>query len=441
MNDITKKYGLSTAITMIIGICIGSGIFFKSDNILVATGGSILLGVLLFTVAAISIIFGCLTIGELAARTDKVGGLITYGEIFLSKKIGCAFGWFQTLIYFPTITSVVAWVVGIYTCILFNLGDSLSLQILIGYCFLAICFLYNSLLPKFGAIIQNSTTFVKLIPLFILGFLGLAFGDPLTGLSNIQPHHFAGSTWLAALGPIAYSFDGWIVATTISHELKDSKRNMPKALLIGPLIVLMIYLLYFIGISCYVGPETVIALNDAHVSYAASHLLGETFSKMIVIFVIISVMGTVNGLVTGYIRAPYSLAIRPGMFPFSKYLSKLNNHNMPIHSALFSFIVCSFWTLMHFICTKYNWLFNSDISEGAIVISYLFYIMLYFKVFMLYRKKEIKSFFKGVICPILATVGSFIILSGGLQNKLFIVYLIICLLLFRYSIYYYDKNK
>ena len=75
-NDVTKKYGLFTAITMIVGICIGSGIFFKSDNVLIATNGSIALGVLSFYLAAISIIFGCLTIGELASRTDKVGGLI-----------------------------------------------------------------------------------------------------------------------------------------------------------------------------------------------------------------------------------------------------------------------------------------------------------------------------------------------------------------------------
>lgn len=91
-KDITTKYGLVTAVTMIIGICIGSGIFFKSDNVLVATGGNILLGVISFVLAAISIVFGCLTIGELATRTDKVGGLITYAESFINQKVACAMG-------------------------------------------------------------------------------------------------------------------------------------------------------------------------------------------------------------------------------------------------------------------------------------------------------------------------------------------------------------
>ena len=73
-----NRYGLPTAIAMIVGIVIGSGIFFKSDNILIATNGSIKLGILVFIVAALGIIFGSLSIAELASRNSEVGGVITY---------------------------------------------------------------------------------------------------------------------------------------------------------------------------------------------------------------------------------------------------------------------------------------------------------------------------------------------------------------------------
>ncbi|MFQ9634436.1 MAG: amino acid permease, partial [Coprobacillus cateniformis] len=109
-----EKYSLLTAITMIVGTCIGSGIFFKSDNILIATQGSILLGVLLFGLAAIAIIFGSLTMSELAARTNEPGGLIAYAQEFVNNQTACGFGWFLIFIYFPTIVVVVAWVIGIY---------------------------------------------------------------------------------------------------------------------------------------------------------------------------------------------------------------------------------------------------------------------------------------------------------------------------------------
>ena len=96
-----KRFGLPTAVAMIVGICVGSGIFFKSDNILTATGGSVPLGVLVFLLAAAAIVFGGLAMGELAARTERPGGVFTYFEVFAGLRPACAFGWFQILIYYP----------------------------------------------------------------------------------------------------------------------------------------------------------------------------------------------------------------------------------------------------------------------------------------------------------------------------------------------------
>ena len=437
-----EKYSLLTAITMIVGTCIGSGIFFKSDNILIATNGSIMLGVILFVLAAIAIIFGSLSVGEIAAKTNEPGGLVTYAQEFVNAKTACGFGWFLTFIYYPTIAVVVSWVIGVYVDILFHLQASLELQMIIGFIFLSICFVYNILLPKLGAIFQDVSTFIKMLPLLLLGILGILFGDPLAGLGDIGPTTLLSSSWIMALGPIAYSYDGWIVATSIAHEVKDAKKAMPKALTIAPLIVLAIYTLYFVGITSYLGVDQVMALGDAHVSVAASALLGNTFAKMIVVFVIISVMGTVNGLVTGYMRMPYSLALRKGMFPWEAQLKKVDEKlDIPVYSAIFAFLVCTIWMVIHYLCTRFNILPNSDVSEIAISMAYMLYIVLYYQVYQLYRRKEIKSFFKGVICPLLATLGSFIILSGGMQSQYFIYYLFICGLVYLISQVYYHFHQ
>lgn len=443
MNQEThEKYNLLTAMTIIVGVCIGSGIFFKSDNILIATKGSIPLGVLLFVLAAIAIVFGSLTVGELAARTNKVGGIVTYAEEFINKQIACGFGWFQTFVYFPTITVVVAWVVGIYVDILFAFNATLEFQMLMGFIFLVLCFLYNVLIPRFGSLFQDVSTFVKLVPLFLLGVLGMIYGDPLTGLSQTQPETILGASWLTALRPIAYSYDGWIVSTSIAHEVKNSKQTMPKALTIAPLIVLFIYTLYFVGISSYVGPHEVIQLGDTHVSVAAKQLLGTTFSQLMTVFIIVSVMGTVNGLVTGFIRMPYSLALRDHMIPFSHILRKVHKRlDMPVYSAIFSFMICIIWFIIHYFTTKLSLLDHSDVSEIAIAIAYLLYIALYYQVFKLYQKKIITSVFKGIICPLLATIGSLIILSGALQNRLIIFYILFCLLVYMCSQWYFQKHQ
>ena len=435
-----NEYGLFTAITMIVGIVIGSGIFFKSDNILVATGGSIALGVLVFCIAAIAIIFGSLTISQLASRSSQSGGVIAYAEENYNKSLACAFGWFQTFLYFPTLIAVVSWVAGIYICMLFGVEGTLEIQMLIGFAIMAFLFIINTLSAKLGGLFQNASTIIKLVPLVLIAIAGLIFGD----VSNISLSHVTSMKsvgWISAIAPIAFSFDGWVVATSIGHEIKDSKRNLPKALIIAPIFILAMYVLYFVGISIYIGPETIMALGDAHVDLAANSLLGPWGAKIVLVFVIISIMGTINGLTLGMIRLPHSLAKR-NMFPNSEVVSKVNEKVlMPVNSALVAFLVSLVWFVVHYITTKFGILPNSDISEISITMSYTLYIILYVKVFQLGRNGEIKGIWNSIINPALAIIGSLIILFGSMGNQLFWVYAGFCLLVIISAILFWKSKE
>ncbi|MCQ2969793.1 MAG: APC family permease [Clostridium sp.] len=423
-----KGYGLFTTIAMIIGVVIGSGIFFKSDNILVATNGSIALGVLVFCIAAIAIIFGSLTISELAARNSDTGGLIAYAEQSYNKAIACAFGWFQTFLYFPTLIAIVAYVAGIYICLLFGIEGSLELQVLLGLIVIVMIYLLNAISSKLGGIFQSTSTIIKLIPLIIFAIAGIILGEPKLITSELSTA-VKSTGWIAAIAPIAFSFDGWVVSTTVGNEVRDSKKNLPKALVIAPISILIVYLLYFVGISIYIGPETIMSLGDSHVDLVANNLFGVWGSKIILVFVIISIIGTVNGLIMGLIRLPYSLAIR-NMFPKSEVFSEVNEKNkMPINSVIISFLITVTWLVVHYFTTKTGILLNSDISEISITISYVLYALLYVKVLQLGINKEIKSTFRGIINPILALCGSAIILFGSIGNSLFWIYALICLVI------------
>lgn len=420
-----NKYGLLTCIAMIVGVVIGSGIFFKSDNILVATNGSIFLGVLAFCIAAISIIFGSLTIAELAARNDKAGGIISYAEDAYNGGVACAFGWFQTFLYYPALIAVVCYVVGIYVCMLFNIPATIEIKTLIAFITAAALFALNALSTKLAGYFQTSATFIKLIPLILIGIAGFIFGDPNT-IFDATSSNSASATWLSALIPIVFAFDGWIVATAISHEVKDAKRNVPFALICAPLAILTIYLLYFIGISMYLGPDVVMSTGDQHVELAASHLFGPWAAKGILVFIIISVVGTANGLMMGLYQLPYSLAIR-NMFPHSEKVSKFNEKlGIPVVSYSVGLGLILFWSVANYITTKYDLLPGSDVSEIAITLNYVLFILLYVQVLRLGLRGEIKSFFKGKFNPILAIIGSLIILYVGLLNPLFLLYLFLC---------------
>lgn len=435
-----NEYGLFTAIAMIVGIVIGSGIFFKSDNILVATGGSVALGVLVFCIAAIAIIFGSLTISQLASRSSKEGGLIAYAEEYYNKSTSCAFGWFQTFLYFPTLIAVVSWVAGIYICILFGIEGTLEKQMLIGLAIMVFLFVINTLSAKLGGLFQNASTIIKLIPLLLIAVAGLVFGDTSSvSFSDITAMKSTG--WIAAIAPIAFSFDGWVVSTSISHEIKDSKRNLPKALIIAPIFILIVYVLYFVGISMYIGPETIMSLGDAHVDLAANNLLGPWGAKIVLIFVIISIMGTINGLTLGMIRLPHSLSVR-NMFPKSKVINKIDEKLlMPVNSAIVAFIIAIVWYIAHYLTTKFGLLPNSDISEISITMSYTMYILLYVKVIQLGRQGKVSGIWNTIINPVLAIIGSLIILFGSMGNQLFWIYAAFCLLVMLLAVLFCKKNE
>ena len=435
-----NEYGLFTAIAMIVGIVIGSGIFFKSDNILVATGGSVALGVLVFCIAAIAIIFGSLTISQLASRSSKEGGLIAYAEEYYNKSTSCAFGWFQTFLYFPTLIAVVSWVAGIYICILFGIEGTLEKQMLIGLAIMVFLFVINTLSARLGGLFQNASTIIKLIPLLLIAVAGLVFGDTSSvSFSDITAMKSTG--WIAAIAPIAFSFDGWVVSTSISHEIKDSKRNLPKALIIAPIFILIVYVLYFVGISMYIGPETIMSLGDAHVDLAANNLLGPWGAKIVLIFVIISIMGTINGVTLGMIRLPHSLSVR-NMFPKSKVINKIDEKLlMPVNSAIVAFIIAIVWYIAHYLTTKFGLLPNSDISEISITMSYTMYILLYVKVIQLGRQGKISGIWNTIINPVLAIIGSLIILFGSMGNQLFWIYAAFCLLVMLLAVLFCKKNE
>ncbi|MEG0323643.1 MAG: hypothetical protein RR619_06565, partial [Raoultibacter sp.] len=152
------------------------------------------------------------------------------------------------------------------------------------------------------------------------------------------------------------------------------------------------------------------------------------------------VMGTVNGLTLSYVRMPYALALSSDI-PLSRIIAKRDKRfGMPIASAVFALGIAFVWACLHLITQVAGMLPNSDVSEITIATSYLLYIVLYAKVFRMWRAGEIKSVFKGCIAPILATAGSLFICIGSMQNPTFWLYLAASLIICAAGVVY-DRRK
>lgn len=437
-----KKYSLFTAICMISGIVIGSGIFFKADDILLYTNGNMILGILIFVIASFAIVFGSLTISQLAMKTDRPGGIIAYAEEFVNQHVACAFGWYQIFIYLPALIAVVSHVAAIYVCQLFSIQATLEMQAGMSIFIALFIVLLNTVSTKLGGLFQNASTIIKLVPLVFIAILGITLGNPAevtqSDISNFRLH--AGTfTWVTAFAPIAFSFDGWIVSTALSHEIKNSKRNLPLALMISPLLILVAYVAYFVGITSLLGQEAILQHGDESVYIAANQLFGPAGAKLVLVFIVISVLGTVNGLALGYIRMPYTMASRH-MFPLRKQICNENGEQgtYSIMSGIICFLLILVWISIHYATQKFQ--LPGDVSEIAICVNYLNYIVLYVVVIMMAKRSEIQGFWKGLVNPVFAIIGSLIIFSGSISNPLFEISLIVCFGIMLYA-YFYSKKK
>lgn len=419
MNEEKRKYGLVMSIAMVIGIVIGSGIFFKADDILVMTGGNVAMGCFVLVIGAIGIIFGGITIAEWAKITDDAGGIISYGEKAFGDKFAFFIGWFQMVVYYPALAAIVCYVAANYTLMLFSNITFLQGRIWeVTIAYIIILYAVNTFSAKLAGYLQTTAMVIKLIPLFLIGILGILFGDP--SCITAQPVTGAGIVaGTSAVVAAAFSYDGWSIAPTICHEIKNAKRNLPLALTIAPVIILVIYLLYFIGITSLIGADEVIRLQDGAFQMASIKLFGPAFGRLLLSGVVISVLGTANGIILGSCRVPHAMAIR-NEIPYSKQIAEINERfDVSILSHLISFCLVIIWLFVHYLTQNQSFFMklHLDISSTPIVLMYIFYFCLYVGVIIRAKRGLIRGKFYGYVCPILAILGSLIVIYGGMSSE------------------------
>lgn len=449
-NTQKRKFGLLTTVAMIVGIVIGSGIFFKTDNILNAVGGSVALGVLAFVVGGIGIVFGGLTIAVLAKKDENVGGLITYCEMTWGKTMGYLAGWFQTTVYYPPLVAVIAWVSALYSSLLFGWTDSnvvLGMTInglpawdfpftvgvwVIALIVMVAFFVLNAFQTKLAGKFQSAAMIIKVSALIVLGFTGIVFGNP-TSVVEFADWGMVGGGFFLALVPIAYAYDGWQVAPSVAHEIKNPKRNLPLALTFAPLMIMAIYVAYFVGLNAVLGPEQILELGDGAVSVFAQQIFGPVGYNVVLTAVVISVLGTLNGLILGYIRLPYALGLRNELPLSARFASVDPKTDIPMFSALFTFMMSLLWLVLHFATTVgvivYGWKMFAgvNVDELSIVLIYIFMVAIYLGVMKDFLAKKGGNWVQHFLFPLLAVIGALTAIYGGFLSPMVATYLIICL--------------
>lgn len=418
-GDEGRRYSLMTAVCLIMGICIGSGIFFKSGNVLVATGGSVAAGVVMFCLAATYIVFGGLCLTLFAARTDRAGGLVDYAERFVSPRFARVIGWHYAFVYLPSISAVIFWVAGVYACMVLGLPGTLAQQMAIGLALMLLCSATNALAPRLSGWAQNALTAVKVAPLVSVGLIGLAAA--LSGragaapVAPVSPGAPGGLAWLAAAAPIAFSFDGWPAATSIAPELRHAQRNLPIALVVAPLAILALYLAYFVGLTTTLGPASVMAAGDGSLALLFSRLFGERAAAWPNLIALLAVLGTGNGLTLSLQRLPLALAERGDLPGAGRLAHAGGGRRAALLSAGVATLCALAWSALHALVQAGGLIPNGDVSEVSVCLTMLL-MLPYFVAAWRMRSDGRAGVLRGRVAPVLAVACCLVVGLSGLAE-------------------------
>lgn len=406
MEKLEKRYGLPTAICMVVGTVIGSGVFFKAQNVLAATGGDMPLGIVAWVATGLLMIVCALQFAQMATKYERVSGVVDYAEATCGKSYAYYLAWFLVNLYYPGMTSVLSWVSARYFGVLFGWSMVGSEVLVLAGFFLIASYTLNAFSPKLAGKFQISATVIKLIPIALMAVVGtiagLLNGTLTDNFTNVVTET-AGGTGTGLLGAIVasvFAYEGWIVATSINAELKNAKKNLPLALVIGSLIVVVAYVLYYIGVA---GGASNAVLIEEGATTAFTNIFGSVGGTILNICIVVSCLGTLNGLMVAVTRGMYAISCR-GEGPNPELFGQIDKStNMVTNSSVWGLFASSLWLIYFYGANLADggWFgyFNFDSSELPIITIYALYIPVF--VCWMIKEKEL-GFFKRFFLPSIA---------------------------------------
>lgn len=314
-----RRIGLFSGIMMVIGGIIGAGIFRNPAEVarrVVSTE----LTMLAWVIGGVIAIVGAFCYGELGARNPKAGGGYVYLRDAFGELPAFLYAWTLLLVIATGAIAGVAVTFANYTVALFGLGTQATVPLAIGAILLLSAVNYLGVKP--GAITQNFFTVLKLVPLGILIVAGIFLahraGAPpqLIAEPMAPPSGFGGITialgW--ALVPILFSYGGWQQTNFIGEEIIDAPRNLPRAILLGVLAVVAIYLLANVAYIRALGVQG-LAASTAPAADAMTRTLGPSGGTIIAAGIAISTFGFLNLVILVSPRVYQAMASDGLFFP------------------------------------------------------------------------------------------------------------------------------
>ena len=406
-KGLQKNIGFLAVFSTVVGVVIGSGVFFKPQAIYTATNGAPGLGIIAWILGGLITIAGGLTAAEISAAIPKTGGMMIYIEEIYGKKLGFLTGWMQTVLFFPgTIAACAVIFAQQASEILGYTSNNMKLVLPIALGIILLTAFLNTIGSSFGGYIQTIATMGKLIPLLLIIVFGFIKGN---STSILEPMVGEGVNTVTTLGQVLvatlFAYDGWINVGAIAGEMKNPAKDLPKAIVGGLSLVMGVYLAINIAYLRIV-PASSLANVTSPAALVATKIFGEIGGKLISVGILISVFGTLNGYLLTGPRVAYALA-KDGIIPGSRTLIRVNNGGSPYNSIwLISIIAC-----IYALTGQFNLL--SDLTIFAI---WAFYVLTFIGVIILRKNSaDLIRPYRVPLYPIIPVIailgGTFVVIN------------------------------
>lgn len=313
-NGLKREMGLFSAICVLVGTVIGSGIFTTPGQI-AASAGSFGPNMLAWVIAGSSAVLCALVYAELSPAMPKAGGSYVYIDEAFGHGASFVYGWSSIFGNFLAVIAMMATAFASNFAVLFSgLHLSVTGQRMVATTLILILSLVNILGVKNGAMVQNIFTIAK-ITVLVSVIVG--------GIVALKPDNFTSMTtetveWgnsFATAVPALNAFGGYYVLSYMSGEIKNPKRNLPLATIIGMGVVIIINMLLTVACVGSVGFAN-LAGSATPVSAAAQAAFGNVGATLITLGATISIFGSTNGSLLSMPRVAYAMAENDMMFPF-----------------------------------------------------------------------------------------------------------------------------
>lgn len=433
-GGLKKELGFIASISIVVGMVIGSGVFFKPTAVFGTTGAPGL-GILAWVIAGGITLAGGLTTAEIGAAIPKTGGMIAWLEEAFGSVWGFTLGWVETIVFFPATIAALAIIFATQAVSLLGLNQGMiQLIAIVSTIFLI---LMNSLGSKVGGAIQTVFTIGKLIPLIaiiVFGFLN-GNGGMVRLLPITDPNHPTATSLGAALLGVMFAYEGWIQIGVMAGELKNPQKDLPKAIIGGLSIVMAVYILINIA-YLYVLPASALAATKTPAADVATILFGKSGGKFITVGILVSIFGALNGNILAAIRIPYAMAIE-NKLPGSKWLSKLHSQwKTPVNCG----IVIGIITIIMILSGNYD-----QLTDLVVFVIWIFYVLTFvavikFRVKNPNMEKPYKTPFYP-ITPIVAIAGGMYIIIATVITQPANAGIGVLLTVIGLPVFYYRKNK